>query len=154
MNCYSHTSLRAAGVFKTRVVDHFYLSTDTTLTWCTSPFPAMSASFSWGLGWPCIRLKSSWSCFMLQLAPLIPRFALSFVPELSQRLISRIIARSLREGLLLRSRPLSRTADVLWCIALCFKRAGLPVMQLVLYNIRLLRLPRIRSCVHLCRHIE
>lgn len=38
---------------------------------------------------------------LLQIAPFLPDFALSIIPELTQRLLSRIIARTLREGLLL-----------------------------------------------------
>lgn len=39
--------------------------------------------------------------YLLQVAPLLPSFALSFVPELTQRLIGRMAARFLREGFLL-----------------------------------------------------
>ena len=37
----------------------------------------------------------------MQIAPFLPNFAVSIVPELAQRLVGRVIARTLRESLLL-----------------------------------------------------
>ena len=49
----------------------------------------------------CLLRRWVKSAVCLQIAPYLPSFVLSILPELTQRLVSRIFARFLREGLLL-----------------------------------------------------